>query len=398
MKTRFTYVLAIFIMGYTLTVTSQEQKEKPTFKPEVKFGGRVHYDFEFLGQKSNITGVDDYSFNGNEFRAMYITASGSVAQNISFKAELDFANGVLGYRDVFIKYHQVPAIGGNLILGSQAEPTGMDMMASSNFIPFKERTPMTATQAFRWNSGIGYENYTILNGKIGLQATYGFNGKNTEGFTDKALENGAHFVARLFSPVFENKENNQVLHIGAHYENRKYTKDPANYNLKFRPENHMGMQTTIAFTDLKKQQDFGLELAAKHQSLYLQGEYEKAGYETVTNEYALNGYYAMVSYFITKDTKEYKEGVFGKVSPNRNFDFSEKSFGAVEVLARYSGFDYSNVVTTGNNDKVNSLAFGLNWYFNSNTRMMYNYVISDYHLTGDNPKLHAHLMRFQVHF
>ncbi len=183
--------------------TIKTEKKVQSLKPEVKFGGRIQYDFEFLNQKKD---GEDYSFNGQEFRQVYITAIGTLTPHIKFKAELDFAGSKIGYRDMYIKFTDIPTIGGNFILGSQAEPTGMDMLASSNFIPFKERTPMTATQSFRWNSGFGYENFGLLKGKLGLQMTYGFNGKNTEGFTDATLENGAHFVTRLFSPIFENKE------------------------------------------------------------------------------------------------------------------------------------------------------------------------------------------------
>lgn len=396
-----TILLILLFFGYTINQTLYAQdtekieKKGQLIKPEVKFGGRIHYDFEFLNQKKD---VEDYSFNGQEFRQVYITAIGTLTPHIKFKAELDFAGSKIGYRDMYIKFMDIPSIGGNLILGSQSEPTGMDMLASSNFIPFKERTPMTATQAFRWNSGFGYENFGLLKGKLGLQMTYGFNGKNTEGFTDGTLENGAHFVTRLFSPIFENKEKNKLVHFGMHYENRKYTKNPSDYTLKFRPNNHMGAQISVPFTLLRKQQDYGLEWAVQNGSFSFQSEYEWAGYHTEAKNYQVKGYYFLASYFLTGDNRTYKEGVFSRVNPFKNFDFKTNTWGAFEVLVRYSGLDYSDVIPGEYNRKVSSWDFGLNWYFNSNARIVYNYVITDLNQTGDNHPLNQHLFRVQVDF
>lgn len=393
------YSLVFLVMIYHTNVLPQEvvlsdQKEQ-IIKPEVKFGGRIHYDFEFLNQNLD---TDDYVFKGQEFRQVYITAIGSLSKHIKFKAEVDFAGAKIAYRDVYIKFMDIPKIGGNFIIGSQAEPTGMDMLASSNCIPFKERSPMTATQSFRWNSGFGYENFGIFKGKMGLQMTYGFNGKNTEGFTDVALENGAHFVARISSPVYKLNEKNELIHVGVHYENRKYTKEPANYILKFRTENHMGNQISIPFEMLKNQQDYGFEMAVQKGAWSFQSEYEMAGYHTLTHNYTIKGYYVLASYFLTGDHRTYKEGIFSRVNPKNNFDFDAKTYGALEMLIRYSGFDYSDVVLGDYENQVNSWALGMNWYFNSNARLVYNYVITNLNQAGENHPLNQHLVRVQVDF
>jgi len=60
--------------------------------------------------------------------------------------------------------------------------------------------------------------------------------------------------------------------------------------------------------------------------------------------------------------------------------------------------DFSEVVTTGYSDKVNNITLGFNFYLNSHSRLMYNYVISDFNREGDNNKLNASLIRLQVDF
>lgn len=396
----FTFTLTIFLFTLNFHLfyaqqTDESLKKTEQFKPEVKFGGRIHYDFEFLKQKQ---AVEDYTLSGQEFRRVYITASGSVSENIKFKAEIDVAQGKVGYRDVFIELTKIPGIGGNLIFGSQAEPSGFESLLGSNYIPFIEKTPITATQTFRWNSGIGYENFGILKGKLALQMTYGFNGYNTEGFVDKNIDKGGHFVGRLSSPVYFDKENHTLMHLGMHYEHRKYTENPTDYTLKFRPENHLGNTINVLISNLDYQQDFGFEIAAQKGPLSFHAEYEDAGYHREFTTSHIKGYYALVSYFLTGDYRSYKEGLFSRVTPRKNLNWEQKTWGAFEVLARYSGFDYSDLVTSGYNDRVNSLALGLNWYLNANSRLMYNYVISDLHETGDNNKLNQHLFRIQVDF
>ncbi len=393
-----TFLLVGIISGY-----SQEKKEekKEEFKKTVTFAGNIQYDFVFLNTKDGISPGQDYEFNGQKVRRAHFGVNGLVAKNIKYKADFDLANGTVGHRDVYIQFINLPGIGGEFTVGSQAEPTGLEMMTSSNNTTFMERSPITTTQGFRWNSGLAYSNYNILKGKLGFHMFYGFNGKNNEGFKDEAIGGRGHFVARLTSPVFENKEKNQVVHLGAHYENHKYTKDPATYSLKFSPENNMAGTITVPFTKLIDQKDFGFELATRFGPFSLQGEYEIAGYNneetpTTTKIYNVNNFYTSISYTLTGESRQYKNGIFGGVKPNKDFCFKDKSFGAFEVAARYSETDFSSVITTGNNDKVGNITLGLNWYLTSNVKIQYNYVITNKHQAGDNNKMNGNLLRLQV--
>ena len=393
-------MMVLVVFGYQTVLaqtTDDEVKKELKVKPTVKLSGRIQYDFEFLSKKVNTDSTTTVA--GSEFRRVYLAASGKIYKNIKYKAQFEFAGAKIGYRDVYVKFTKLPGIGGNFTFGSFAEPTGLEMMTSSKYIPFFERAMLTNTQNFRWNSGFMYDNFDLFNKKLGLQVSYTFNGKHNEGFKDANMKRGGHFVARLTSPILFDKDNHRLVHVGVNYENRKRSENPADYTLKFRTENHMWQhKTALSFSKLENQSDIGFELATDLGPFSFQGEYEIATYNTVDKAYNVNGYYAAVTYFITGDHRGYKNGAYSRIKPFTNMCIKDGDFGALELVARYSVEDFSSLITTGNNDKVANIDLGMNWYLNSHTRIMYNFNISDFNESGDNNKLYAHVMRLQADF
>lgn len=396
-------ILSLIMIGLgfqTINAQEEERKEQKV-KPTMKFGGRIQYDFNFLSQDINDT-EEDYSVNGQEFRRVYIEAGGKIYKNIKYKVQLELAGGEVAYRDMYIAFTKLPGIGGDLAFGSKAEATGLDMATSSKYITFYERAMMTSTQAFRWNSGIHYSNFGILDGKLGLQVSYAFNGSHKDGFKAGEIGENGHFVARLTSPIFQNKEENQVIHVGVNYENRKYTPEAAEKELKFRVENRMGYKVSTTFTDLENQTDLGFEVMANFGPLSFQGEYEMANYNMKdgdnTKTETVGGYYAAASYFLTGDHRGYKKGAGSRVKPYKNFCIKDGDFGAFELVARYSVMDFSDFRSADNELKsVANITAGFNWYLNSHARIMYNYVTGSFDQKDVN-NLNGHLIRMQIDF
>ena len=394
------YLISLALVGLFPFGSFAQEEEKKEVKvvPTINPHGRIQYDFDFLNRKDGVSPGKDYSFNGQEFRRVFMSSDGEIYRNIKYKVEVELAGGNIAYRSMYIKFASLPTVGGDLYLGSVPEATSYDMETSSKYNPFVERSMLTNTQPFRWNSGVHYKNFGLLKGKLGVQASYAFNGNHKGGFKDSNLENGSHFVARLTSPIYQNKSKNQLIHLGVNYENRQRTESPELYKLKFRPENHMGKKVTVAFDSLSRQEDLGLEFVSHIGAFSFFAEYELGNYKTVSKDYQVNGYYGAVSYFIFGGRSAYKKGAGTRVKPYSNFCIKEKTFGALELVARYSVLDYSNVVTTGTNDKVNNVTAGFNWYLNSNTRLMYNFVLTDYNDSSNKNKMYANLMRIQVDF
>ena len=392
----YNFIFALFLIGLQ---TLQAQDSKKKFTPTAELHGRIHYDFEFLHQKDGIAPGEDYLFSGQQFRRVFLQAKGTIFDHIRYVAQFAFNGGEVAYRDLYIAFTDLPVIGGELAFGSVTEPTGLEMETSSKYLVFFERSMMTHTQNFRWNSGFHYSNFGLLNGKLGLQLSYAFNGDHNEGFLDKQLDRGQHFVVRFTSLVYQKKQKNISVHLGTHYENRKRDKEPASYTLSFRPENHMGETIKVVIDSLKTQQDIGFELAGTIGSLTLQGEYEIAGYNTEENgTLNVNGYYASASYCLTGEHHQFKKGAETRLIPNKDFNFDKGGWGAVELAIRYSVLDYSDIVTTGYNDKVSNVTLGVNWYLNAHTRFVYNHVMSDLHSPEENPLLQADLFRVLVDF
>ena len=396
-----TLVIILLLSGLNTAFAQEKNKDERVgvnVKPTVGLHGRIQYDFEFLKIKDGIASGEDYTSKGQEFRRVSLEAGGAIYKNIKYKVQIELAGGGVAYRDIYIQFTDLPLVGGDFSLGSVAEPTGLEMATSSKYMPFTERAMLTNTQNFRWNSGLHYSNFGLMNGQLGLQMSYAFNGNNKEGFLDTDLQEGNHFVARLTSPVVLNNEKNQLIHLGINYEHRQRTSEAADYILKFRPENHIGNKISVPTPALETQQDVGFELAGILGPFSLQTEYELAGYLTKDKDYTIKAYYVAATYFITGEHRAYKHGAFSRVKPFENFCAKDKEFSAIELAIRYSVMDYSDIITTGFDDRVSDITVGVNWYLNSHTRMMYNYVVTDFHAKGDNNPLHANLVRAQTDF
>ncbi len=425
MKKILFLLLAIVVFGFQAAYGQENTEEsKPVkVKPTVALHGRIQYDYEFM--KQEITPDSTNTFRGSEFRRVYLSGSGKIYKNIKYKVQFEFAGSKIGYRDVYIKFVKLPGIGGNITVGSFAEATGLDMMTSSKYIPMIERAMMTSTQNFRWNSGIMYDNMGILNGKLGLQISYAGNGNNHQGFKVGRLNNkGGHFVARLTSPVYVNKEKNQLVHLGFNFESRVRDEHPKEYDLKFRPENHMGGHVHTVGEEyvkipglLKNQQDLGFELAAIFGRFSIQGEYEIAGYNSeITDDagkktdktFNVNGFYTTASFFLTKGHRGFKHGAFSRVHAYNNFCIKDHDWGEFELVVRYSKMDYKSITDyedlfNGKDyySELTDIGFGFNWYLNNHTRLMYNHNISGSNKNSDIDKrkaLNADLIRLQVDF
>jgi phosphate-selective porin OprO/OprP len=372
-------ILSLF---FAVNMTAQEKK----FKKTVKINGRIQADYEFL-QRDKV----DAKFNGFEFRRVHLSAAGKISPSLKYKVETSFAHGSIGFRDVYIKYTNKKL--GNFAVGSMAEPAGLNVATSSKYITFFERSMVTSLDNFRWGTGLHYENYGLLDGKLTFQMALTNNGSHSGGFKDANLEVGNNFVARLTSAPLLNKESNQVVHVGLNFASRPYK------DLKFRAENHMGGKYKYVFPGATGRQIMGMELGTTFGSISVQGEYKT---QTLANEvdkdYTMSSYYAMGSFFITGEHRPYKKGAFGRVKPKKDID--NGGFGAIELVARYSNMGASKDVADANAgapDQINNISAGFNWYLTSHARIMYNYILTD-DKNDTLGNLSGHLIRVAIDF
>ena len=93
--------------------------------------------------------------------------------------------------------------------------------------------------------------------------------------------------------------------------------------------------------------------------------------------------------------RKYKNSLsgFDRVKPNTNIGVGN-NFGAIELAARYSSMDLSEL----NAGKLNDITVGLNWYLNPRTRVMFNYVMGTLDKSSVETKENSLQCRVQIDF
>ena len=342
---------------------------------EASIGGRIHFDaYAFDRDLVDTTGT-------TEFRRTRLTLSGK-AMGWEYKLENDFSDSspTAGFRDVFIAKN---ALGGKITIGQFKPYRSMEELTSSNEITMMERPFASATGIYsgrQFNQGVGYlragDNYTF-------GATV-FNLRNAAG----ARTEGTGAAARVtFAPI---NNDNGTLHFGLSGSTENLNKGSANVSAVANYAGRRGPSQTIATTTGASGDSVdavGLEAAASFGPMFLQSEYAKAKYAApLGGDQDVETFYVMGSWMLTGQHKPYKSatGVFG--SPK----LTDK--GAWELTARYDTIENKDVA----NREATSTTVGLNYYINSNVRMMFNYTRGENEVTGDETGQYA--LRTQFSF
>jgi phosphate-selective porin OprO/OprP len=127
-------------------------------------------------------------------------------------------------------------------------------------------------------------------------------------------------------------------------------------------------------TGVKSLRYLGAEAALVRGPLTLAGEYGRLWLDrpSLPNE-AFDGFYVYGSWFITGETRPFKNGNFDRVRPFKSF--GQDGTGALELALRYDNLDLSNTpIAARAGNKANSWTLGLNWYLNPYAKIMFNWV------------------------
>jgi phosphate-selective porin OprO/OprP len=357
---------------------------------KLKIGGRIHNDYYAIAADDDVeAAVGNVPTSGTEFRRARLYLEGTIYKNILFKMQYDFAGGDADFKDVYVGMEKLPFVG-RVQVGQFKEPFSLEELTSSNYNTFLERGLPNAMAPSR-STGMMLTNAVLDERMTWAGGVF----RDSDDFGNSSGDGGYNFTGRLTGLPWRQDETH-LLHLGTAYSWRN-TND-GEVRFRARPEIHDGPRyvdtDAIAADDY---QQLGVEAALVYGPASLQGEYISSWVNAdASDNPQFGGWYVQGSYFLTPgDARVYKTsaGAFDKVKPAHPFLWGdEPGLGAWELAVRYSQLDLDDGGFRGG--KLDDVSAGLNWYLNTNVRVMLNYIYADLDDIGDT---HAAAMRFQIY-
>jgi len=366
-------------------------------KYKFKLGGRLHYDAAFFDPDSDTkaaietgtTRIED----GTEFRRARIEMSGEVAERTEWAIAVDFAGPATNFRNLYAGVKDLPF--GNVRAGQFKEPYGLEQQTSSNHLTFIERSLMNAfVPAF--NAGLMV--YDDFGGERATWAVGAFRSGTDSGEVSRGDGEWAT-TARLTGLPVMSEDGKEYVHVGLGLSRRSPTND--SQTISSRPESNLAPVYVTTTVPTETIDLVGLEAGWTSGSLTVSGEYTLAmldGDQGATSDPDYAGYYVQAAYLLTGESRGYRkaQGCFDAVKPADNAFGEKGGMGAVEVAARLSSIDLVDDGTDGG--ELDDVTFGVNWYLNSNTRLMVDYTLADLDPTGAGSDGDTNILAFRWQF
>jgi phosphate-selective porin OprO and OprP len=356
-----------------------------------KVRGRLQFDSAYSGIPDNYVANRNLGFN-TRFRRVRLGVEGTLPGAFAYKAEFDFANAAVGFGDVFLTYapKNAPI---TIQLGNQESLNGIEQMTSSRWSSFIERAQINDAflNARRLGVTIGTQSKDgLLRFALGAFAGHSIDG---------SLDNDGYIVAArgTYAPYVLNG----FLHLGVNAQFREFQSNDngvasvsagapsTNQIARYRARPFL-QTTDVRFVDTgnfaaKNDIVLGLEAYGIFKSLHLGGEaqYVKANaynagdirtginaftggsVVTPTDDPGFFGGHFEVGYFLTGETRGYKNGLFDRTKVLKPFD--KGGSGAFQIIGRidYLDLDSSRL----KNGLTNNFGTGAASLASSNARL-----------------------------
>ncbi len=375
---------------------------------DVRFVGRILSDWAVINADNELEDVFGDTLlegSGTEFRQARIEFSGSIYNDITFRAEYDFVGGDTDFKDVWVGMKNIPCLG-EIRFGHQKEPFSMEQLNNFMYLVFMEKGLISALLPTR-NTGV-----KIINSTADKNLTWSLSLMKDVDDTGDGFKDGSDydFTGRITGLPINSDNGRNLLHLGLAY-SHQFRKDDNTLRLRERPETHItdvrladtGNIAGVGAVDL-----LGGEIGYVRGPFSVQSEYV---YTMVDSETAddpeFSAWYIFCSYFLTGENRAYRQvddggGEFTRVKINNDFQLNKPGWGAWEIALRYSVLDLNDNDIMGG--KETNWTFGLNWYLNPNLRWDLNYIlakIEDRNSGGviiDEADTNILMTRFQIYF
>ena len=399
-------------------------KGAPQFNDEkagwsFKVRGRLQYDTAYAGKPDNYVANRNLGFN-SRVRRLRIGAEGTLPGQFGYKFDFDFNHAAVGFGDVYLYYapKNAPI---RIQLGNQEPLTGIEQMTSSNFVSFIERTQ--GNDAFLNNRRLGA---TIGIASKDNRARFTV-GAFTAHSIDASVDNDGYILATrgTYSP----EVGKGFIHLGANAQYRKFQSNDngavsnslgapsTNQIARYRARPFL-QTTDVRFVDTgsfaaKSDYIVGVEAFGVFKSLHFGGEaqmihvnsYSAGDVRTGLDAFAggsavtptddptfFTGNFE-IGYFLTGETRGYKNGLFDRTKVLKPFD--KGGSGAIQIIGRIDYLDldsnrlkngvtnnFANGTTTlaapsarlARGGKQTGYLAGLTWIPTDYVRFLLNYI------------------------
>ncbi len=351
-----------------------------TFKP------RGTFQIDYAGYHRRGAGRYDYN-SGTDIRRGRFGFDGTFYKHFKYRIEGEFVKGATNLLDAYVQYTGVK----NWVftVGQQKAPYGLEANTTDALNSFLERG--MANNAF---GAIGAERrvgVTAAWQSDKLNATIGIFGsgeavQRTESTPDESYGVNGRIT---WDPILD---TGKLLHVGASaYKVAGFASHTLS-GIGDRPNSRVDGGRLVSVnitgtapslgvpTGARNATYWGLESAAVFGPFSLQGEYNKLKVDRygTASTFNADGYYVFGSWFLTGESRVFKNGNADRVKPFNDFAH-DGGWGAIELLARYdvldlTDADFQSIGGRAVNRKGETWTLGVNWYLNPNLKFVANYI------------------------
>jgi phosphate-selective porin OprO/OprP len=354
-----------------------------SFKP------RGTFQIDYAAGHSRRGGYD-FS-NGTDIRRGRFGFDGTAFKVFKYRIEAEYVKGTVNLLDAYVQYTGIPKW--QLTVGQHKAPYGLEANTTDAFNTFLERG--LANAAFgtvgaerRVGLSFGYVTDT-LNATVGVFGAGEAIGRNAVTRDEAWSVNGRV----TWEPIFD---TGKIVHLGV--SGFKAGSIPGNaLTLSDRPSSRVdggllvSTGTSLAPTTgalvpaapqggaqvgVKGATYAGAEAAVVFGPFSVQGEYNHLWVDRygAARSVDFDGFYVFGSWFLTGESRVFKNGSVDRIKPFSNFDYGKGTWGALELAVRYDQLDLTDKTLSPLGRKGSTWTAGLNWYLNPNTRVVFNYI------------------------
>ena len=372
----------------------------------MKVVGRIHTDFwgfPYTSPGINLIETGSPIMTPQDrvgFRRMRFGVRGDVNPTMGYRIEMEFAGGnSIEFRDAFISVKEMPCFQ-TVIIGNHKRPYGLDHLNSSRHNIFLER-PFVIESFNQDARRMGISSNGVSEDKI-WNWRYG-------AWQQRLIQDEGHYIsdhlqgemaARLATTYWYDEESDgrgyahfaisgtaahpdgstggdpPIIGIGESQNEARFRhRAEARHLNRWLDTGRIPGADWYEMIGLEKVINVGpLQIVGEYQNLFMQRD-------PLFSDLHLHGGYVYASWFLTGEHMPWnrKNGTLDRVKPFENFFLVDRccggngtGWGAWQVALRYSYADFNDRDIAGG--IAESVTFGLNWLWNANTRLQFNYI------------------------